>query len=186
MPKKPIRDRMLTLRSQCDQALCHVSGCKIQERFMALALFESAQCLALYSPIRNEVDTSLVAEAALIAGKVAVYPRVEGESLVFQRVTDSAHLVPGAFKVPEPRHGEVIPPAEIDLCLVPGIAFDRKGHRRGYGRGFYDRFMVSCREQMPRVGFGYDFQIVDCLPTGEYDQTLSMIVTETRLLDFRR
>lgn len=186
MPKQLIRDRMLTQRSQCGQALCQNLSREIQERFLVLDAFASARCLALYSPIRNEVDTALVAEAALNAGKSAVYPRVEGERLTFLQIADPDHLVPGAFNVLEPIRGDVVDPAEIDLCVVPGVAFDHRGHRLGYGRGFYDRFLSSCREQMLRIGFAYDFQVVDCLPIGEYDQSLSMIVTETCTLNFCR
>jgi len=186
MPKQLIRDRMLTQRGQCDQGLCQNLGREIQERFLRLDVFASAQCLALYSPIRNEVDTTLVAKAALNAGKTVVYPRVEGEHLTFLQTADPDHLEPGAFNVLEPVHGAILDPVEIDLCVVPGVAFDRRGHRLGYGRGFYDRFLSSCREQMPRIGFAYDFQVVDCLPTGEYDQSLSMIVTEMCTLNFCR
>ncbi len=186
MPKQLIRDKMLTRRSQCDLAQRHDSGRVVQERFLALDAFGSAQCLALYSPIRNEVETALVAKAALAAGKRVVYPRVEGDQLVFVQITDLTRLKPGSFNVPEPAGGVIADPADIDLCVVPGVAFDRKGHRLGYGRGFYDRFLSSCRQQMLRVGFAYDFQVVDCLPTGEYDQSLSVIVTETCMLAFCR
>jgi 5-formyltetrahydrofolate cyclo-ligase len=122
----------------------------------------------------------------LSSGKTLVYPRVEHGGLVFVPMTDPDLLRPGSFDVPEPCHGQVIAPEEIDLFVVPGVAFDLVGHRLGYGRGFYDRALGQCPAKTVKVGFSYDFQVVDALPVRPHDQRLTVLITETRLLVFSR
>ena len=74
----------------------------------------------------------------------------------------------------------------IDAVLVPGVAFDRAGHRLGYGGGYYDRLLPSLRRDCLRVGLAYDEQVVDELPAEEHDVRLHAVVTPTRLLRFDR
>jgi len=140
--------------------------------------------VALYSPVQNEVGTEMVAAAVMSAGKVLAYPRVVGRHLEFVRIADPALLCPGTFNVPEPCSGQVVPPEDIDLCVVPGVAFDLDGHRLGYGKGFYDRFLSQLSNSAVRIGFAYDFQVVESLPVQSHDQRLSMLITEKRILRF--
>ena len=123
-----------------------------------------------------------MARQALGAGKQLVYPRVDGETLVFEEVNDLSRLAPGAFGVLEPRGGRAVAVDRIDVLLVPGVAFDRSGHRLGYGKGFYDRAIAKCSDNTVRVGFAYDFQVVDALPVGEHDQPVAALMTESRTL----
>jgi 5-formyltetrahydrofolate cyclo-ligase len=100
-------------------------------------------------------------------------------------VASSDDLTPGAFTVPEPVTGDRVPLDALDLVVVPGIVFDRAGHRLGYGRGYYDRALDDCRPDCVKVGFAYDFQVVDLLSImQEHDRTLSVIITEQRTLNF--
>jgi 5-formyltetrahydrofolate cyclo-ligase len=184
MPKKLVREKLLALRRQCESGICLDLSVMIQANFLETAVFSRAGCLALYSPVHNEVDTSTVAKAALSAGKCLVYPRVRQNDLEFVEVDDPGLLEPGCFDVPEPRNGRVVSPREVEVLVVPGVAFDLAGHRLGYGQGFYDRFLARSSDGVERVGFAYDFQVVETLPVLPHDQRLSMLITEKRILRF--
>lgn len=156
---------------------------QIQSRFLADDLYRQATCLGLYSPVQNEVQTSLVARQARLDGKCVVYPRVCGEQLQFCQVDDEAELVCGAFGICEPR-GTPLPLAEVDLLIIPGVAFDLYGHRLGFGKGYYDRTLAAAPVRLTRVGFAYEFQVVAQLPAAEHDCRLTALVTEQRTLYF--
>lgn len=151
---------------------------------MRSSLFRDARCLALYSAIHNEVSTDEIVEQTVILGKSLVFPRVNGETLEFVQVESSAELVPGAFGVKEPKGCKLVPVEAIDLVVVPGVVFDQRGHRLGYGRGYYDRALAKCQSQCIKVGLAYDFQLVEELPAVDHDETLSVIVTESQTLNF--
>ncbi len=125
-----------------------------------------------------------VARQALQSGKCLVYPRVNQAELEFVEVLDIAELRSGHFGVLEPQGSALVPAREIDVMVVPGVAFDLAGHRIGYGRGFYDRALATSPQRGIKVGFAYDFQVVSSLPIAGHDQPLSMLMTESRTLQF--
>lgn len=128
--------------------------------------------------------TEAVACAALASGKQLAYPRVREEQLEFVVVTKLGDLLAGAFGILEPQGQELVPVEALEAMVVPGVVFDRAGHRLGYGRGFYDRALNKCRTTCVAVGFAYDFQLIETLPIAAHDQKLSRLVTESRELNF--
>jgi 5-formyltetrahydrofolate cyclo-ligase len=158
---------------------------QIQKKFLRSELFAEVESLALYCAVHNEVLTDMVGISALKTGKRVAYPRVAGENLEFVEIDSLDSLAPGSFAVPEPVAGNLVPPASLDLVVVPGIVFDRAGHRLGYGRGYYDRALDECRPDCEKVGFAYDFQVVGTLPImEEHDRALTVLMTEQRTLNF--
>jgi 5-formyltetrahydrofolate cyclo-ligase len=184
MPKRSIRAQFLLERKLRPIESCIESSVKVQQRFLHSRLFHDVDRLALYSAIHNEVVTDAVAERAIEVGKTLVYPRIKGNDLQFVRVLSLSELTPGSFGVLEPAGSELVAVEELDLIVVPGVVFDRLGHRLGYGRGFYDRALAGCRNDCIKVGFAYDNQLVDSLPTAKYDKTLSVLITESNTIDF--
>ena len=184
MPKRSIRSRLLAERKALSVAACADLSDEVQQRFIDSGCLQHAGCVALYSPIHNEVGTDVAARQILATGKRLAYPRVRGDALEFVAVTGLEGLAPGTFGVMEPQHGAPVPVTELDLIVVPGIAFDRRGHRLGYGRGYYDRALGCCRPDILKVGFAYDFQIVDALPAAKHDRTLSLLMTDKRIINF--
>jgi 5-formyltetrahydrofolate cyclo-ligase len=91
-------------------------------------------------------------------------------------------LIPGRFDILEPPMGTALPPAEIDLILVPGLAFDNRGHRLGYGQGYYDRFLSLLKPECFILGVAYSFQIVDKTPNVEHDIPVNAVLTEKYLM----
>lgn len=116
--------------------------------------------LSVFSPLPDEPDLTDVVLAH--PERSWVYPRVEGDLLVFHRVVDPASgLRPGRFGIPEPSIDlEVIEPWDIDAFLCPGMAFDRRGGRLGRGRGFYDRILAKARPDALRLGVCFPDQVV--------------------------
>jgi 5-formyltetrahydrofolate cyclo-ligase len=186
MEKQALRQQQLLRRKKLDQALCHDLSLRIQQRLLASELFPSAKTLALYSPVNNEVHTDRLLVAARSQGQRVGFPRVCGEALQFVIVEAAADLQPGIFGVAEPTGSRLLPPEELDLLVVPGVAFDRDGFRLGYGKGFYDRELARMAPTTVSVGLGYDFQLCEQLPVEDHDQQLDYIVTETQLIPCHR
>lgn len=185
MPKRPIREKLLAERRHCSAETCLYLSLRIQERFLDSEGYRQAGCIGLYCAFMNEVQTELVARHALADGKLLAYPRVSGAVLEFVQVSGSGELAPGAFGILEPIGERGVPLAELDLLVVPGVAFDLLGNRLGYGRGFYDRSLANCcPTHLERVGFAYEFQLVDRLPASDHDVLLTQLVTEQRLIRF--
>ena len=114
--------------------------------------------------------------------KKIYYPRVAGDEFGFFKVSTLDELVRGAFGVAEPVSREEISIAGLDLVVVPGVAFDLRGHRLGYGRGFYDRQLLNKPAETVSVGLCFDLQICESLPAEPHDQVLDYIATETKFI----
>ncbi|UFS68765.1 5-formyltetrahydrofolate cyclo-ligase [Geomonas sp. RF6] len=177
MPKRSLRSGALARRGELTPAEVASLSDAVQRRFLSLPEFAAASTVALYSPIRNEVETSLVAREALRLGKELLFPAVVGPELEFRRVAALSDLARGAFGILEPQ-GEPRHPLTADLIVVPGVAFDLFGRRIGYGRGFYDRALHRMEGSGRLVGFCYDFQLVEEIAGEPHDVMMDLVVTE--------
>ena len=127
---------------------------------------------------------------ALAAGKRIVVPVVAGPDLRLIRVDAVTELAPAPFGLLEPRSElrdrpeRRVQPAEVDLFFVPGVAFDRKGGRLGYGKGFYDGLLARARAGTAIVAFAFECQLVPEVPTGPRDRHIPTLVTESAVYDF--
>lgn len=182
MPKKSVRADMLARRRSLNPDVYRDLSRMAQARLLATPEFIAAVVVALYHPVANEVATEALHHAAVQAGKRVVYPRINDRHLEFVAATELNELHPGAFGVPEPTGDAPVSPETIDLILVPGVAFDRRGFRLGYGKGFYDRFLAASGDRAHRVGFCFDLQLVEVLPVEAHDVGMQMLITETRTL----
>ena len=184
MPKRPIRTQLLAQRRHCSAEDCLRLSLLIQSRFLDSSAYRQAGCIGLYSPMLNEVQTELLARRCLADGKRLSYPRVKGAGLEFVAVSGLGDLAPGSYGIPEPTGEHLVPYPELELLVVPGVAFDLSGHRLGYGKGYYDRALALCGPVLERVGFAYEFQVVAQLPADPHDCRLTRLVTEQRILHF--
>ena len=181
MPKRTLRAATLAKRRELTQQQVASQGLALQHRFLNLPEFQRAKVLALYAPIHHEVETSAVASAALTAGKMLLYPAVQGDDLKFCRGGSLGELAPGRYGVPEPA-GEPCNPEDADLIVVPGVAFDLFGRRIGYGKGFYDRSLHRLEGSGRLVAFCYDFQLFQEIVGEPHDVAMDLIVTELRVV----
>src|SRR5262249_37661523 len=131
---------------------------------LSLPEVESARRVALFAPVRNEIDTRPVHEALVERGVTVCYPRVAGPTLSFGAAADLRPLVPGKPAIPEPApDAPAVAAADLDVLVIPGLAFDLLGERLGWGGGHYDRTLAAAPAAL-RVGYAYDFQIAPVVP----------------------
>lgn len=150
----------------------------------ACPLFQRARQVALYHALPGEVQTAAFIER-WYRQKRLFLPLVVGDDLRLLRYTGPESLQVGSFGIWEPKpDGEEAKEEEIDLIIVPGVAFDRQCHRLGRGRGFYDRLLTSLN--VPKVGICFDFQLVDAVPVEPFDCPMDLVVTETRIYEVER
>lgn len=181
MPKHSLRSSMLARRSSLSREQWQAASQRAQERLLELPSFLEARRVALYAPSQNEVDTALLFAAARAAGKRVWYPRVCGEQMMFHEVTELEQLSRGRFGIMEPC--PVVAEQEqvaVDLMVVPGVAFDRRGHRIGFGKGYYDRYLAGLQQLPLLVGLCHDFQLCDLVPAEGHDIRMQYLVTESR------
>lgn len=184
MPKKSIRSEILARRRSLAAETCLHRSLLVQQRLMETPEFRKSTAVALYSPVRNEVFTELVFQKALAMGKLVAYPRVNGAEIEFIQVVEDSELVPGAFGVLEPKGARTVSVTSLDMIITPGVAFDRSGHRLGYGKGFYDRILHGIRKPGVLAGLCFELQLVDKLPAEEHDVRMDMVITERFRYDF--
>lgn len=188
MPKRSLRSQLLAQRRALGHAEWLASSQNAQNNLLALEEYNRAECIALYAPAHNETDTAEVLKAAFAAGKRVLYPAVCGADMVFRLVEGLHSLRRGAFGILEPRaSGKDHQADEADLIVVPGVAFDLNGHRIGYGKGFYDRFLQHPCRRAHLVGLCHDFQLIDNMIPGElHDIRMEIIVTDKRIIHINR
>jgi 5-formyltetrahydrofolate cyclo-ligase len=184
MPKKTIRSELLARRRHLSTETCLSLSLRIQERLLGAAEFDDAMALAIYSPVWNEVFTEEIFRSARCVGKRTAYPRIREKSLDFVEVIELNELVPGKFGIPEPTNGPAMSLAELDLVVVPGVAFDLTGHRLGYGSGFYDRVLHGCGKRGLLVGLCFGFQVLETLPAEAHDIRMDLVITEKDIYRF--
>ena len=146
----------------------------IQEFVINSREFRPAKVVAAYSAFGYEVRTDLIIRRSSILSKKIVLPRVEEEDITFYEVSSPKSLIRGRFGIMEPMPCRR--ESEIDLLVVPGIAFDKKGYRLGYGKGYYDRLLLGKRTFS--IGLAYSFQLLGTLPHDSYDKRLNAIASE--------
>lgn len=183
-PKASMRRRLRSWRDGLSPEEAAARSHRIHAALIGLAAWEEAGGILLYVSVGREVETRPLIELALQAGKAVFAPKVDGATrrLLLGRVEDPQQdLVPGPFQaIPEPREAW---PAEavaqrVDLVLVPGLAFDRFGHRVGYGAGYYDRLLAQLPPGVARLGLLYAGQLVPRCPATPADQPLDGLVCE--------
>jgi 5-formyltetrahydrofolate cyclo-ligase len=120
-------------------------------------------------------------EAALERGKVVLVPVIKerkNKMVVSEIMDPDKDLVRGPYGIYQPKaHFEVFHPRSIDLAVVPGVAFDRKGNRLGRGKGYYDKFLTRLRPGVHTVGLAFKFQVVRKLPTLSHDKPVTKLLT---------
>jgi 5-formyltetrahydrofolate cyclo-ligase len=186
MTKEELRKEFIKRRLSITSHEVVRMGANIASALRGSKVYSGSKILSLYFPVKGEVPTEEIFQYARKNGKIVVFPRIKGRSIEFSPVNDLRDMRKGAFGIPEPSSTSVCSLSEIDLLLVPGVAFDRCGNRLGYGKGYFD----SVLRRSPRpvsIGLSYECQIYDgLLPTGPGDARVDMVLTEIRLIEVRK
>lgn len=156
----------------------------IVERFMALPEYHAAQTVMFYVDVRDEVRTRHALPAAIASGKRIVIPYcVDGELELFH-LESMDELELGMYKILEPREDlrdvpkKRLQAADLDLVMVPGVAFDRQGGRTGHGKGYYDKLLEHARLDAPLIALAFESQMFPEIPCEPHDIYMDKVVTE--------
>ena len=155
----------------------------IQKKLLSCEEFQDSKTVMIYVSLPTEVSTERCIREALRQGKRLAVPYIEpqGTEIIAFELNSMEYLEKGPFGIYQPRKdlGKSVPLKEIDVIVVPAVAFDKKNMRLGRGKGYYDRFLSN--EQLAgasTVGLAYNFQIVDSVPSDSYDIPVSRVITD--------
>jgi len=182
--KKTIRKEILTLmRNQKEDDWFRKSN-RIKERFWKDPDVLNSKTVLFYASFQGEVDTFGLMREAIKAGKQIALPvvDVQHKEIIPKLVTSlEDDLAYGPYHIQQPQGDKIreINLPEIDLVVVPGVAFDRRGFRLGRGAGYYDRFLKNLPQGIPLIGLAFDFQILDSLPVEPHDLSVTRVVTNS-------
>jgi 5-formyltetrahydrofolate cyclo-ligase len=160
----------------------------IQDLLASSSLWQNARSILAFLPLPRpaaEPDLSPLFAAALAQGRRVCLPRIDWQTGQMQPavIASLEDLETTKHGVRQPRPGSpAVPLSEIDLILVPGLAFDLKGNRLGRGAGFYDRFLAQRTVGPPACGICFEAQLVDRIPTEPWDVPMNGLATERRLV----
>lgn len=183
MSKAALRHLALARRSALLPGERQQRDQKILQRLFNLPDFQQADRVLFYVSFGSEVSTHDMMRRCF-GGKTVLAPRVNGNELHVHELASMDELKSGAFGILEPVTGlPEVDPATVQIVLVPGAAFDLRGHRIGYGKGYYDRMLEGVSAL--KIGLCYDRQIIDAVPEQEHDIPVDIVITNERLVDLR-
>lgn len=168
MDKQALRKEIRDLKRAMTEEEIVARSEKLGRLFADSQAYLEAKTIYGYLPYNQEVRTVPMLEQALKDGKKVAVPKVFGDTMHFIYLQDLSCVEKGYAGIPEPVANEPVAEDKTALVLMPGLAFTRNGDRMGYGGGFYDRFLAE-EPDHPTLALCYDFQIVDKLPTEEFD-----------------
>ena len=177
--KRKIKEEVFCLREGQEQEDRLRKSIQIAKRLFRLPEFKNARNIMLYSSIKCEVETATIIELALQT-KFVTLPVTKGHNIFASEISTNTLLQSGKFNILEPVKPKEFPPDDIDLIVIPGIAFDAKGNRLGYGHGYYDKFLAKTKAF--KVALAYDLQLVPSIPNESHDIPVDVIVTETKTI----
>ena len=180
--KRALRRTILAERDRLPEAERTAMSASIVERVMAIPELRDARTVMAFWSFGSEVDTQPLIERLQASGRHVALPRIEGRDVVPVAYATGDPLSETSFGAMEPVSGRRLDPAELDLVVVPGVAFDRGGGRVGYGAGFYDRFLRTVRDDAFTVAVAFGMQVVERVPEGGADRRVDAIVTEREVI----
>lgn len=178
--RKEIREKRENLAQDEKEKLSSV----IREKFLNLSEVKNAEVIMSYMDFKNEVETGKINKILCETGKKVLVPRVSGdkEKIIPAEVTGEYRK--GSFGIEE-AEGKDFLNGKIDIVIVPGIAFNEKGGRIGFGKGYYDKFFSEREktgDKILKISLAYDFQIDNRFKEEKHDKNVDIIVTEKRII----
>lgn len=179
--KNEARKNVKEIRKKTNSTIIDELSCVICSKLISLKCYSESKTLFLYNSINNEVNTNELISYSKKCGKILAFPAVIGEEMLFYRIDSEKDIKTGYMGIIEPIPSpDRLLDLEAGVIIVPGVAFDRKCNRAGYGKGFYDRYLAK-HKKLVKIGLGFDFQIFDELVTDEYDIPLDYVITENEI-----
>lgn len=186
--KNQLRAKHKKLRLSCPEEMKTSLDTKLCQNFLSLDDYRKCDVLFAFVSTKIEVNTDMILRQALADGKKLAVPKCRKKEPVmdFYFITDMSQLEKGAFSImePNPEKCEKVTDFSQGLCLVPGLCFDLEGYRIGFGKGYYDRFLQMFKGIT--VGICYNRCTEQKIPTGIYDKSVDILVTEKFTNDTRK
>ncbi|HEX9062777.1 MAG TPA: 5-formyltetrahydrofolate cyclo-ligase [Clostridia bacterium] len=157
----------------------------IRERLLALSEYRKCQTFMCYVSYKNEVDTEEMIRHLLKDGKRVFLPRIMSDKKDIEAVEIKdfdKDLKKGTFGIMEPFCSSKECAGDIDMIIIPGVAYDVNKNRLGYGGGYYDRFLRGVKSSSLKLGLSYDELVYESLPVEEHDIKVDIIITEKRII----
>ncbi len=178
LTKEQIRSKiLLRLKTQKEESRERKSKL-IKKRLFRTEVFKKAEFVMFYIALKDEVNTEEMIKEAKKLGKKVIVPVCKKNRITLRPciLEDNPSLKKGPYGVCEPAIERGIPLKDLDLVIVPGVAFDKKGNRLGRGKGCYDRFLKKLLKDTPTIGLAFDFQILPSLPRQTHDVSVNKII----------
>jgi len=179
---------MLALRNSKPFAELDSLSRDVESRLIAIPALQNAKIISTYLHVGSEVRTSGIVDWALSSGKRIIVPVTNSGNLhlSFSELRIPAKELERGFRgIPEPKpeFRRPVRLEEADVVLIPGVAWDKRGYRIGYGAGYYDRCINALQSQPTKIGLAYEFQLVPVLPRTRFDRRVDTIVTDRRIIE---
>ena len=186
--KSSLRKRILALRRAQSSRDIEKKSDNIKGELFTFSTFDEAETILFYLAVKDEVQTEKMIEESLQKDKRVVVPFIDWQrkEILPSEIKDLAKDVKiGILKIPQPKKNFYSPfsPASIDLVIIPGVVFDRKGNRLGFGGGFYDRFLGKLSDTTKLVGLAFELQLVDNVPSRSHDVAVDYLITEGGIIN---
>ncbi|MDW7738669.1 MAG: 5-formyltetrahydrofolate cyclo-ligase [Bacillota bacterium] len=186
--KRELRKQIIKMRDQLPPEAINEKSHRIAEKLYSLPIYRNAPIVMFFLTFGSEVNTQEMVEETIRREKVALAPKAipAEKDMIPLRINDwDRDLKIGAYNIPEPKFNNyrIVVPEAITLLIVPGVAFDLKGNRLGYGGGYYDRFFYKLDSHVPLVALAFELQIVPEVPVDEWDRPVDTIITEDRIIE---
>lgn len=178
LTKAQIRSKIiLRLKTQKEKDRSRKSKL-ITSKLLRNAVFKKAKIVMFYIAFGGEVNTEEMIREAKKIGKLVCLPVCRKDKEIMQPTIfeDHAKLKKGLYGALEPVTQLQVEPEKLDLIIVPGLAFDKKGNRLGRGKGCYDRFLSTLSTKTPSIGLAFDFQILPLIPTTIDDVSVKQVI----------
>ncbi len=186
--KADARNMFIRKREKMSDEEVRTLGDKINSTVMRLPQYKNAKTIMLYLNFNNEICSKELIEDSFSKGRRVVIPYCKKEGLEIlptelRDVEIELERTKFGYLETKEEHLKLVDIEEIDLIIVPGLAFDKSCHRLGFGAGYYDRFLSKLGGKTETIGVAYDFQILDIIPELELtDIPLDYVVTEKRII----
>ena len=178
LTKQYIRSKiLLELKNQEEENRNRKSSI-IKDELFRIEVFKKAKIVMFYIAFKGEVETEEMIKEAINLGKIVTVPVCKPHKLALEPcILDShAHLKQGPYGVKEPVEERCIPLSALQLVIVPGVAFDKKGNRLGRGKGYYDRLLQKLPKTTQSIGLAFDFQILSSVPSHAHDVAVGRVI----------
>lgn len=187
--KNELRQNILKSRRMFSKTLIAEKSNTIAEKFLNWSLYQQSDSVMLYLAMSDEPQLDRLIEQMFESGKRVYIPFLYNEwgKMDAAQIFGFDDIVVGKMnlRTPNPERLKIIDPTDIDLVIVPGVAFDIRGVRLGMGAGYYDRFLSKATNAV-KIGVTWDKTIVDCLPSATHDISMDYLMSEERFIAIKR